>query len=300
MLTLGNVYANVTGNPGSSPGESCMLAAIASLPLFPIVGFHLNQARRQFRAGHTLADLRSALEIARRERAESEALARRKRAKHRTPGAANRHRRLGDAGSPSPFGLLMTGVIHENRTADCVDSFARAQHDAFRRGEQRARRAVHSHEDPQLVADGDSRSALEQPRWGMARAPTRRAGAVARGGCRRVSARRKRRSASPRQSFSRRCRKPYREQLSELPAIVAALEARAAEARAEVDVVAALARPDSDDASVLESTARRGIGAISPRASPRWRGIRLDLLRLHAGAGDCAAHDADRRGAPAR
>ena len=45
-----------------------LLAAITSLPLLPIVGFHLNQAYRQFRAGHTLADLRAALDIARRER----------------------------------------------------------------------------------------------------------------------------------------------------------------------------------------------------------------------------------------
>ena len=76
VLTLGNVYANMIHNPGSSPGDVATLAAIASLPIFPIVGFHLYQARKQFRAGHTLADLRSALEIAQKERDESEALAR--------------------------------------------------------------------------------------------------------------------------------------------------------------------------------------------------------------------------------
>src|SRR4029079_13433050 len=45
--------------------------------------------------------------------------------------------------------------------------------------------------------------------------------------------------------------KEYREQLLELPAIVASLEARAAEARAEMDVVAAMAPSGAADADVL-------------------------------------------------
>src|SRR5215203_1517507 len=75
-LTVANLIAWVTGNRPDGPADIVFLAAVTSLPLLPVVGFHLNQARRQFRAGHTLADLRSALEIARRERAETEALAR--------------------------------------------------------------------------------------------------------------------------------------------------------------------------------------------------------------------------------
>ena len=66
--------------------------------------------------------------------------------------------------------------------------------------------------------------------------------------------------------------KAYREQLAELPAIVAALEARAAEARAEMDVVAALAPSGSSDAEVL--AARRDAAAAQlARASPRSRGF---------------------------
>lgn len=76
-LTVGNIVAWATGNPGSGPGDVILLVGATSLPIFPIVGFHLFQARRQFRAGHTLADLRSALEVARRARAEVEALANR-------------------------------------------------------------------------------------------------------------------------------------------------------------------------------------------------------------------------------
>src|SRR3954468_8723250 len=74
VLTLGNLLAWVTGNRPDGPADIVLLAGIASLPLLPIVGFHLNQAYRQFRAGHTLADLRAALDVARRERAETEAL----------------------------------------------------------------------------------------------------------------------------------------------------------------------------------------------------------------------------------
>ena len=50
-LTLGNVYANLIGNPGSSWADPAVLGVLASLPIFPIVGFHLNQGRKQFRAG---------------------------------------------------------------------------------------------------------------------------------------------------------------------------------------------------------------------------------------------------------
>ena len=81
--------------------------------------------------------------------------------------------------------------------------------------------------------------------------------------------------------------KAYREQLAELPATVAALEARAAEARAEIDVVAALAPSGSGDADVL--AARRNAAAARLADSvAALEGIRLDLLRLHAGAGDLA------------
>ena len=81
--------------------------------------------------------------------------------------------------------------------------------------------------------------------------------------------------------------KAYREQLSELPTTVAALEARAAEARAELDVVAALAPSGSGDSSVL--AARRASAAAQLSQSvAALEGIRLDLLRLHAGASDLA------------
>ena len=79
--------------------------------------------------------------------------------------------------------------------------------------------------------------------------------------------------------------KEYREQLSELPAIVASLEARAAEARAEMDVVAAMAPSASVNADVL--AARKNAAATHLAESvAALEGLRLDLLRLHAGAAD--------------
>jgi eukaryotic-like serine/threonine-protein kinase len=79
--------------------------------------------------------------------------------------------------------------------------------------------------------------------------------------------------------------KEYRDQLHELPAIAVSLEARAAEARAEMEVVAAMAPSGSVDADVL--AARKNAAATRLAESvAALEGLRLDLLRLHAGAGD--------------
>jgi eukaryotic-like serine/threonine-protein kinase len=89
--------------------------------------------------------------------------------------------------------------------------------------------------------------------------------------------------------------KAYREQLAELPATVAALEAQAADARAELDVVANLASSGSADPSTSSGQAAELLEARRAAASSRLsqtvaalEGIRLDLLRLHADANDLA------------
>jgi serine/threonine-protein kinase len=81
--------------------------------------------------------------------------------------------------------------------------------------------------------------------------------------------------------------KSHREQLAELPATVEALEARAAEARAEIDLVASLAASGSGDAGLLEAR-RSAAAAHLAQSVAALEGIRLDLLRLHAGANDLA------------
>ena len=78
----------------------------------------------------------------------------------------------------------------------------------------------------------------------------------------------------------------YREQLDELPAIVASLEARAAEARAEMEVLAALA-PSGPEADLLAAR-RQAAQEHLAESVAGLESIRLDLLRLHAGASDLA------------
>ena len=283
-LTVGNLIAWLTGNPGSSWWDVALLVAATLSPLVPIVGFHLNHARRQFRAGHTLADLRSALEVDRRERAESEALARADK-----ESSTHRLLRLATVGSATwlavTAGLVLQGTIHENQvglvwivgpmfSTMLLGAASNALDVQFiptrirewwqtgirdrlwnsRAGEWLARRL----------------GAPERSRVGAAVfRPTEAALGVA---------------AS---ELFAALPEAYRGQLNELPGTVAALEARAAEARAEMDLVAALAGSDSGNADVL-ATRRNAAAARLADSVAALEGIRLDLLRLHAGTTDMA------------
>jgi serine/threonine protein kinase len=285
VLTAGNAYAVATGNPGSSPRDIVFLLAVTSLPLLPIVGFHLNQARRQFLAGHTLADLRSALEVARRERAETEALAR-----VETEGTSHRVLRLATVASATwlatTIALAAQGVIHENRGA-AVFIIAPVLTTMLLG-------AVSNALDVQFIPTAirnwwqtGVRDRLWNSRAGewLARklgAPER-SRAVGAGAFRATEAAL---GVAAGELFAA-LPKAYREQLAELPATVAALEARAAEARAEIDEIAALAPSGSVGADVLE-TRRDAAAAHLAESVAALEGIRLDLLRLHAGAGDLA------------
>jgi len=285
ILTLGNLYANVTGNPGSSWWDVAILATAATAPLLPIVGFHLHQARRQFRAGHSLADLRSALDVAQRERAETEAVGR-----EVAESASRRMLRTATVASATwlavTLGLTMAGAIHENRVS--IYWFIAPVFSTLLLG------AVSNALDVQFIPDRirqwwqtGIRDRLWKGRVGewLARklgAPQQsravgggvfRATEVALG----VAA----------ADLFAALPKAYREQLAELPATVAALEARAADARAELDVVAALA--PSDPAGTAALATRRDAAASQLSASvAALEAIRLDLLRLHADASDLA------------
>jgi predicted Ser/Thr protein kinase len=285
VLTLVNLAVWVTGNRPAGPGDIVLLAAITSLPLLPIVGFHLNQARRQFRAGHTLADLRSALEIARRERAETEAVAR----EDEEP-TFHRVLRLGTVASATwlavTFGLVLQGTIHENTTG-AVWILA-PLFSTMLLG------AVSNALDVQFIPAGIRdwwRTGVRDRLWNSRAGEwlARRLGAPDRsravgGGVFRATEAALGLAAA---ELFAALPKAYREQLAELPATVAALEARAADARAEIDVLAALAPSGSSDAAVLE-TRRNAATAHLAESVGALEGIRLDLLRLHAGAGDLA------------
>jgi serine/threonine-protein kinase len=81
--------------------------------------------------------------------------------------------------------------------------------------------------------------------------------------------------------------KEYREELADLPAIVEALEARASAARAEIEALAALAPSESGGAELLAARKQAAADQLAQTVAA-LEGIRLDLLRLHAGASDLA------------
>jgi serine/threonine-protein kinase len=283
VLTLGNIYANIIHNPGSSPGDVALLATFASLPIFPVVGFHINQARKQFRAGYTLGDLRAALEIGQKEREESEALTREKE-----QSFALRALQLATIASAGwlavTVGLLMAGVIHENRTP--IAWLLTPVFSTMLLG------AVSNALDVQFIPTRIRswwQTGIRDRLWksSIGEWIARRMGAPEQsravgGGVFRPTEAALGLAAS---ELFAALPEVYRVELLELPSIVSALEARAAEARAEVDVVAALARPGSDDTAVLEG--RRNAASASLAASVgALERIRLDLLKLHAGASD--------------
>ncbi len=284
-LTAANLIAWVTGNRPDGPADIVLLAAITSLPLFPIVGFHLNQARRQFRAGHTLADLRTALAIAQLERVESEALVR-----DDEEPIAHRLLRLGTVGSATwlavTFGLLLSGTIHEKQIG--------MPWILVPLGTTMALGALSNALDVQFIPNRlrewwqtGIRDRLWNSRAGEWLA--RRLGAPARsraigGGVFRATEAALGVAAS---ELFAALPQAYREQLSGLPAIVEALEARAVEARAEIDLCAALVPSGSSSTEMLASR-RSSAAAQLAESVAALEGIRLDLLRLHAGAGDLA------------
>ena len=284
-LTLANLIAWVTGNRPDGPADIVLLIGITSLPLLPIVGFHLNHARRQFRAGHTLADLRSALEVARRERAETLAIT-------TEDDEARTHRllRLGTTASATwlfvTILLMLEGTIHENQVP--IGWILTPLFSTMLLG------AASNALDVQFIPtklrawwETGIRDRLWNSRLGSwfakrlgAPEQTR---AVGGGVFRHTEAALGVAAADLFAALP----KAWREELAELPATVAMLEARAAEARAEMEVVAALAPSGSADAGMLDAR-RKAAAARLTETVAALEGLRIDLLRLHAGAGDLA------------
>jgi predicted Ser/Thr protein kinase len=285
FLTSANLVVWLAGKRPAGFADIVVLAAITSLPIFPVVGFHLNQARRQFRAGHTLADLRAALEIARRERAETEALA-----GDEKESRTHRILRIATVGSAAwlavTVALMILNVLHENRgdlpliLAPVLTTMALG--------------AISNALDVQFIPDRIRtwwQTGIRDRLWNSRAGSwiARRLGAPERSQLAGASAFRATEAAlgvAAAELFAA-LPKAFRDQLAELPATVAALEAQAAEARADIDVVDALAASAPADADVL---ARRRKAAASRLAESvaALEGIRLDLLRLHADAANLA------------
>lgn len=284
-LTLVNFIVWVTGNRPAGPGDIVLLAAITAAPLLPIVGYHLNQARRQFRAGHTLADLRTALEIGHRERAESEALS-------SGAGEPRGHRllRLFTVGSATwlavTIGLVIAETIHEATTGAVwilaplfstliLGAVSNALDVQFIPGKLRGWWQTG-------VRDRlwNSRAGEWLARWLGAPERSRAVG----GGVFRATEAALGVAAS---ELFAALPAEYRGQLAELPGTVAALEARAAAARAELELLATLAPSGSGDAALLAAR-RQAAQAHLTESVAALEGVRLDLLRLHADASDLA------------
>jgi predicted Ser/Thr protein kinase len=284
-LATVNLAIWLMGQRPAGPADIALLAGIASLPIFPIVGFHINQAYRQFRAGHTLADLRSALAVDRRERAETEALARDEREPR-----GHTVLRTATIGSATwlavTFGMLLTGVIHENRTSMLL-LFAPV-------GTTMLLGAISNALDVSFIPEKIStwwKTGVRDRIWNSRAGEwlAKRLGAPERSQLSGASAFRATEAALGVAASELYAALPaaWRDQLADLPATVEALEARAAEARAELEMLNALAPSASAGAEVL--AARRTAAAEHLTESvAALEGIRLDLLRLHAGAGDLA------------
>ncbi|MGE0555089.1 MAG: hypothetical protein AB7R55_16790, partial [Gemmatimonadales bacterium] len=279
------LVAWVTGNRPDGPADIVFLAAVTAAPLLPIVGFHLHQARRQYRMGHSLADLREALEVARREREETDAVAGNER-----ESGLHRVLRLATAGAASwlavTFALLLMGVVHER---DLGAAFIVAPLLAAL-----SLVAISNALDVQFVPvalrrwwQGGIRDRLWNGR--LRRWLARLLGAPERSRVEGAAAFRATEAALGLAAADLYAALPeaYREQLGELPATVAALEARAAEARIEVERLAALAPEGQADREAL-AAARQAAASHLGESVAALEAIRLDLLRLHANAADLA------------
>ncbi len=283
--TVATIISRLSGNYA---GDLSFLAAMTAAPLLPIIGFHLNQALRQFRAGHTLADLRSALQVARREQAETEALAR-----DTKEPLSHRILRVATASSFGwgvvNFVLILAGAVHPSEFGRTGMIFTIAP--LFT---TLALGAVSNALDVQFIPARIRKSWQEGIRerlWNsrVGGWVARRLGAPERSMLAGSAAFRATEAALGVAASELFAALPqeYQKQLAGLPAIVTALEARAAEARAELDLVAGLA--PSDVAKAEPIAARKGAAAEHLAQSvAALEGIRLDLLRLHAGAADLA------------
>jgi serine/threonine protein kinase len=287
IATFGNLFNMYEMGTLGSPKrliEVGLLAILATLPSLAMLGFHVNQARRLFRSGHTLSDLRTALDTASRERSEGEAVT----AEPEKPAARMLRAAFYGVGTWGAVTLLLLllGVIHERTIGPwpmVIPFFTFV-------GLGVVCNVLEVPMVPAVVRDRIKpglRDRLWRSKLGAWIA--RRLGAPERSQLAGASAFRATEAAlgvAASELFDA-LPKEWKEQLAELPATVAALEARAAEARADIDVVANMAPAGTADADVLaarrEAASRRLADSVAA-----LEGIRLDLLRLHAGAGDLA------------
>jgi predicted Ser/Thr protein kinase len=267
-------------------------SVLSAAPLVPIIGVHASQARRLFGLGFTLADLRGALDIAAREREETEGPPARARLDRGakalrgiTYGAASlwaslvflypmatltlekRHILI-------PLQLIQTTEVSAVFISLLLLTAANMAHvpilpSAVRRFFRRGitERLWRSRFGEFLAKRLGAPAASRPVGVGIFQA-TELALSVAA------------------EDLFKALPLAYREQLSELPMIVHALEARAAAARAEMESLDAAPRLGIEPGLMVER--RAAAHAQLTRSVGALEGVRIDLLRLHAGACDLA------------
>lgn len=285
-LTTANFIALITGNRPDGPTDVVVLATIATLPIFPIVGFHINQAMRQFRQGYTLADMRAALAVARREREESESLER-DAVKPRMHGVL-RVATVGAATSlVTAVGLANAGLLAPNHIGPPLVILVPLLSTMLLG-------AISNALDVQFIPDRLRawwQTGIRERLWNSKAGEwlSRRLGAPERSRLAGANAFRVTEVAlgvAASELFAA-LPKAYKEQLAGLPLVVSELEARAAEARAEVELLSTMAPSGGTGTEVLEERRRKAASHLSSSVAA-LESVRLDLLRLHAGAGDLA------------
>ena len=288
-----------------------LLASLAAIPVVPIIGFHARRAQRLFAAGFTLADIRGALDVAASEREQSDVLM------TRDPmgGAAYAlvaatHASIAIAVTVTfflgPFIGLTLRSMHllgfaDNASSHQPQTFVRGVHWLFA-GRVPITLTAWIAAVALLVACNV---------YGVPAVPAVvrrvvRIGLRARLWRSRVGAWLARRLGEPPTSrpvgagvfrptevalraaladLLAALPTPYQEQLGELPVVISALESRARAARKQVEMLDLVAKgmPSVDEAHMKRrEDAKVRLGATVAALEA----IRLDLWRLHAGAGE--------------
>ena len=273
--------------------DMAQFGLLAAAPLLAIAAFHANRARRLFRAGFTLADLRGALDVAAHEQNETDALdpegelSRSNKTLRRAAYVAlaisffitflpdvirlsleRRHILLPFVGYHvatlaawvATLGLFTTMNLNQ------VPLLPAAIRRFFRGG---LREKLWRSRLGELLAKRLGAPTISRPVGaGVFQATELALGLAA-------------------EDLFKALPLPYREQLSELPSIVAALEARAVAARAELESLN-IHDHDASGGDSLHVARRANAKSQLAKSVAALEGLRLDLLRLHAGATDLA------------
>lgn len=259
-----------------------IVALVAAAPIIPVIGFYCSQARRLFQAGFTLADLRAALDVARLEREEESVFS---VVEHQLTVAQRSLRRGAYLSAALSVGISVVTVGVPNwRIGMVISSWVLTFVLLL---------SCNANEVPLLpgVVRRYFRVGLRERLWRsrLGAALAARLGAPATSRPVGAGLFRSTEAALGLAAADLYAMLPgdHRERLHALPELVRMLEGRATEARARLDQLEALAARAGSDEATLDGRRAAAKSMLSDSVAA-LEGIRLDLLRLHAGAADLA------------